>query len=135
MNTGKLKKNFLKVLSISLLSGCSTLKVEDVKVCSVSGIIDAGAHCVTSLSGRISRMTIDQYIEFLEPSEKENRGGALCMSSKDWASIKTSLEQACKLLEGRCTKEIQQSIDTVVNFYEGSIDAWNFDRAKNSEGN
>lgn len=62
-------------------------------------------------------MTFDEYIAFLEPQLADPsknltaRGGAICQSASDWNKLKTSLEQACKILGNNCSFEIKTSID------------------------
>lgn len=99
------------------------LKVKDAEVCSVAGVMAAGAECVHTLSDESRSLNLDQWVDFLEPQEAKydsdgklispERGGALCMPAKDWEEQKTFMESACKKLGEGCTVEVQQMIKKV----------------------
>jgi hypothetical protein len=67
--------------------------------------------CAQTLSDKTESLTLDQSIAFLEPST--TRGGAMCMSTEDFAALKTALEQACNKLGRACTKEAKQNLKVV----------------------
>lgn len=84
----------------------------------------AGADCDNTLSNKPVSMTLAEFINFLEPQfdikdpktgkvVTPGRGAALCQSAVDWNSLKTSLEQACKILGDNCTMDMQQQIAAV----------------------
>lgn len=98
--------------SLALLSGC-TITLPDVKVCAVAGMMSAGSDCAYTISGETSSMDLNQWIEFLEPQVEPARGAAMCMSSSDFAKIKTVIEQACKKLGTSCTKEAKANLSRV----------------------
>jgi hypothetical protein len=102
-----IKRSFLSLCAL-LLSGCA-ITVPNTRVCSIAGVISAGANCAWTLSEQTEEMTLDQFIEFLEPND--TRGGAICQSSDDWNKMKTALEQACKKLGPNCSYEVQQELE------------------------
>lgn len=71
----------------------------------------AGADCAHTLSDQTEEMNFDQFMEFLEPTQK--RGGAICTSAEDFGRLKTAIEQACKKVPGFCTKEDQAALESV----------------------
>lgn len=87
--------------------------IQDTKICSVAGVITAGADCHTTISDKPSEMTMQEFLYFLLPDPAKNKSGAICQSSEDYVAIKTSLEQACYLLKGRCTKEHKKMIENL----------------------
>ena len=106
------KKNWLDLLAITLfLNGCGTVQIPNTEFCTVAGTISAGAICAETITHKTRDMTFDEFLEFIEPSQ--NRGGALCQSAEDSAKLKTALEQACRLLGGRCSYEIRRTIATL----------------------
>jgi hypothetical protein len=56
-------------------------------------------------------MTFEEFIEWLEPSDQEGDGGAVCQTTRDWNALKTALEQACRLLGARCSKEAVEILE------------------------
>lgn len=107
-------------MSLSLVS-CSAVQVRDTEICAVAGRMKAGADCVHTLTDEERSMSLDEFISFLEPQREvkdaktgkvtqEERGAALCQSSKDFNANKTALEQACYLLKSACTFEIKTAI-------------------------
>src|ERR1017187_8697433 len=109
MRVKNIKKLSLCTFALMLL-GCNSVKIHNIEICSVAGKMSAGMDCAETLTAKTREMNLDETIVFLEPNEKEGRGGAYCESAKDLDSMKTSLEQACKLLGSQCSYEIQQTI-------------------------
>ena len=58
-------------------------------------------------------MTMNEFINWLEPDPSEKRGAAICESVKDWTKKKTALEQACRELGSRCSLEAQEQIKQI----------------------
>lgn len=120
-----LRNVFLSLFALTLLASCSStgVKVPNTEVCTVAGITAAGAICAMTLSPHTRNMTLDEFIEFLEPKEAQvdptgkvtspARGGALCQSAEDWNKQKTALEKACIKLGKKCTYEMRQTFDAV----------------------
>ena len=96
---------FLFVLTIS---SCAALTIPNTKVCVVAGIMAAGADCAYTLSEKTETMTLDQFLDFLEPSE--GKAAALCQSADDWNKNKTALEQACHSLGAKCSYEVIEKL-------------------------
>ena len=91
-----MQKKPLLVLWLIIFNSC--ISVPNVKLCTVSGNMSGGAICSTSNSHKTSEMTMDEYLDFLEPQESPARGGAICQSAADFNRTKTALEQACRML-------------------------------------
>ena len=92
-----------------MVSGCVT--IPNTRQCQVSGVLDAGMICAENLTGIKSEMNLEQVIEFLEPQSLPSpRAGAICMSPDDFNAMKTALEQACRDLGERCSKQIQLAL-------------------------
>lgn len=119
-----LKKILLSSFILMALSACDNVEVPDTTVCFVKGAMIAGAGCETTISNQSSDMTLEQFIDFLEPQPERPdpehpgallpaRAGALCQSTDDWNANKTALEQACRILGRRCTYEIKKTIETM----------------------
>lgn len=82
-----------------------------------------GMICAETLTDNTSEMTLEETITFLEPQDEtydettkittSSRAGAICQSAADWSSLKTSLEVACRMLEDKCTYEVQESITSL----------------------
>jgi hypothetical protein len=117
-----MQRKFCLSLFLIVASGCVT--IPNSKFCTVAGVLSAGANCAESLTEKTSEMTLDQFIDFLEPqSERDDpdhpgqklpaRGGAICQSSDDFTKIKTSLEKACRELGSRCSYEVQHAIESL----------------------
>jgi len=117
----RLTKNLLLGLLSLAISSCTNVNIPDVKVCAVAGIMAAGADCAYTLSDETEEMTLNQFVEFLEPqAEKPDpadptkvipaRGPALCQSTEDYTKIKIALEQACKKLGSSCSKKMRDSL-------------------------
>lgn len=86
------------------------MKIPDTRVCSVAGIMAAGAICAHTLTDETEDLTLTQFLEFLEPSP--THGAAICISTEDFASLQAALEQACEKLKA-CTKETKEQIRTI----------------------
>lgn len=106
----KLKKHLkISFILTLLLSGCAGMTVPDIEVCGVTGELQNGMMCATSLSNKEKDLNFDQTLDFLQPSEEH--GAALCMSSIHWTEIKNAIETACMLLgKKRCKKKAQEKI-------------------------
>lgn len=77
-----------------------------------------GAICQNSISEKNRNMTNGEWIEFLEakaddpktPDVNEGKGPALCASSKDFARVKTAIEQLCEAKKSQCKLEQVQQV-------------------------
>ena len=78
----------------------------NIKICSVAGTVSAGADCAYTLSPETEEMNLDELIDFLEPTDK--RAGAMIMSAKAFQKLKTEFEKACRMLSGRCKKDLKK---------------------------
>jgi hypothetical protein len=105
------------------LSGCATT-VPNTRVCAVAGVLTAGADCAHTLSDETESLTLEQFIDFLEPAPERPdpahpgqvlpaRGPAMCQSADDWGKAKTALEQLCEKAGSRCTYEMKQKLAEV----------------------
>jgi hypothetical protein len=111
----------LLILLFFGFSGCG-LTVPNLKVCSAAGTVRAGAMCSTTISREKSVMSLNEYLDFLEPQSKRpnplkpddwlpERSGAVCMSSEDMGRVAIFVEQACrKMGSGACTPEVIEKI-------------------------
>jgi hypothetical protein len=108
-----LKKLGLLISCALLLSGCVTAQIPDIKICSVAGVMSAGASCAQTLSDKTEDMDLNKWIEFLEPQSTPPRSGALCMSSDGFSKLKTALEQLCSKAGRTCTKEVVENLKQV----------------------
>lgn len=96
-----MRPSWLLLVSSAFALSCVT--IPDVEDCTVAGTIQAGAMCATSVSGRTRDMTLDEFLDFLEPKEGDApRAGAICRSADDHLKEKQALEEACRLLGKRC---------------------------------
>ncbi len=120
----KIKKLFL--ILCGLQASCSTITIPNSKVCTVAGAMSAGADCAYTLDSKTEEMTLDEFLDFLEPKEEvidpitkkiiePARGGALCTPVSDFNAQKTALEQACEALGSKCSYEIKEAIQKVSN--------------------
>lgn len=109
------KKPYPLLFALTALSACVT--VPNTTVCTVAGTMSAGAICAETLTDHKTEMDLDTWIEFLEPQLERSdpsdpakvlpaRAGALCQSAEDWNKQKTALEQACRMLGKRCSREL-----------------------------
>lgn len=76
-----------------------------------------GAICQNSISEKNREMTNKEWIDFLEarlddPKTEidEGKGPALCASSKDFARVKTAIEQLCEAKKSQCRMEQVQQV-------------------------
>jgi hypothetical protein len=103
-------------LLILALSSCG-ITIKNARVCTVAGVIQAGADCAYLLSDQTEEMDYSEFMYFLEPQfatpTVPARGGAFCMSAMDWVQMKSSLEQACRRLGKKCKIEDQNKIKSV----------------------
>lgn len=89
-------KHLLASFVLLLESSCVT--IPNLNVCSPAGVIQAGADCAETNTGRTSEMTQAEFMALIE-------GGGVCMSALDYSRLKTAVEQACKELGKRCSYE------------------------------
>lgn len=75
--------------------------------------MSAGADCDTILSDKRTSLTMEQFIEFLEPAP--GRGGAICLSTDDYVEEKSELEQTCALLKNKCSEQLKAEITRITN--------------------
>lgn len=126
----KVAKSFLSLVVLIFLSSCqhTKVKVPNTEFCAVAGVISAGADCGQTLSPATREMTLDEFIDFLEPQpERPNpdrpgemlpeKGAAICQSAKDYNRNQTALEIACVKLGNNCDAEMQSTISTVKRNY------------------
>lgn len=99
------------------LCSCTTVQLPDARVCAVAGVLAGGMDCARTLSPDVDTMTLEQTIEFLEPTE--TRGAALCMSAEDFGKLKTALEVACEKLGRACSKEVRENLRSVASRVDG----------------
>lgn len=92
------------ILLGSAVNGCVDIK--DSTTCTVAGVLSAGAICSHTLTAEISDLNFDEFVTFLEP--QDDRGGAICMSARDWGTMKTELEEACRQIGAGCTYQVKQ---------------------------
>lgn len=93
---------FALLLLILLLSSC--VSIPDVKICTVAGVLSAGADCATTNSGKTSELSASEFFDFLSPDEVS--AGAVCMSAPDYSRIKTAIQQLCSVKRVKCTFEV-----------------------------
>lgn len=114
-------RNLRSILATALLfllcNSCTT--VPNIELCSIAGVISAGAICVNSNNDSSRDMTMDEFFDFLEPVEAYTdesgvyhaaRDGAKCMSTEDYTETKIAMEQMCRLLGKRCTYEMRKAL-------------------------
>jgi site-specific DNA-cytosine methylase len=98
-------KQLRKISLISFaiaVSSCACITVPITTHCSVAGKLAAGMDCSDS-TGKITELSLEETIEFLEPDELTGRAGAICQSTADYTAIKTALDQACRKLGKACS--------------------------------
>jgi len=80
----------------------------------------------------MSEIDFEQMIEWLEPQPKRPdpknpnktlpaRAGAVMRSDEDFTRYKIALEQACALLNDRCTPEMKATIESVTENTSGLL--------------
>lgn len=103
----------LKLLCLILpILTVSCVSIKDVKTCSAKGSIASGAICTHSLTDEVEDLTFDEYLQFLIATP--TKASAMCHSLEDYTEIKTELEQACRELGSRCTKEIKEKLNAQI---------------------
>lgn len=100
----QVKSLLLSLLILATFNSCTIVRVHNIEVCTVAGILSEGMICAETLTGKTREMSFNESLDFLQADPQTKKGGAVCQSSSDWNSLKTSLEQACKLLSGKCIK-------------------------------
>lgn len=100
-----IRRLLLSLLGILALSSCR-VSFPDVQLCSVAGVIMAGADCSYTGHEENSEMQAKEFIDWLE-------NGAICMSSADRAREKSAIESACVKLGNACSFEVKQLIQTM----------------------
>jgi len=90
---------FLLLLAL-INNGCVT--INDIRTCTVDGVLSAGGNCSHLISTTTEKMTMDEFITFLEADPKLNKGSAICISASDYNNLKTDLEHMCRMLGKRC---------------------------------
>jgi hypothetical protein len=102
------KKSLLAMfILMALSSGCATVRIPNTRVCTTAGVMSQGAICAETLTGTTQELTLDEWIAFLEPTDK--RAGALCQSTEDWNKQKIALELACRKLGKACSLEVKRA--------------------------
>lgn len=104
MRLPKLKEIFAQLLVVlcigTALNGCSTVTIQDATIYGDKGVLGASyAHLLTNETGDIG-----------QPAWDNQRFGMLCMSSDDFANLKSELEELCHL-SNECTYEQIQQIE------------------------
>lgn len=103
--------------------GCNRVEVPNIEWCASAGI--HGAFCQHSITEDRRRLSIDEFIYFLEAQddikstpENEEKGPALCTSSNDFARVKTTIEQLCQKAGNKCTYEDKKMISNLNHAYQ-----------------
>ena len=97
---------YLLSINVALIR-CGHVQVPDTEVCSSAGV--HGALCAHTISQERRRLTIEQWIDFLE-ANGDNKGPAVCQSSIDYMKVKTALEQLCQKAGDSCAYEDKKMI-------------------------
>lgn len=128
------KPHFLS-LFVSALALSSCMTVPNTTTCTAAGTMSAGLICAETLTDKTRELTFEEMIDMLEPQDAREcvpleglsvcasspdpasasvklpaRGGAIVQSAEDWNKNKTALEEACRLLGGQCSYEVQKAI-------------------------
>lgn len=111
-----------KLLCLSLLalgvSSCG-IQIKNTEICSVAGRVQFGGICAETLTTKTRDITYTQLIDMLEAQAEHTgpngekvpaHGAAIIMTSDDFGTIKTELEQACRLLRGKCTRKLKEAL-------------------------
>lgn len=102
----KLQK-LLCLASLALtFNGCMT--IQDARVCTVAGTLDAGGICSHMTTSETEDLDFVSFLDFLQPNSA--KAGAICMSADDWAIKKIELETACRMLGKRCNFAVKKAI-------------------------
>ena len=119
------RKNLIRLLVLSSLlnvgATCQKNLIPNTVTCSVSGVLMAGADCTETLSDRTKSLSLNEFIDFLEPQLevrdysgrvlKPERAGAMCQSASDYMKQKLAIETLCARI--KCTAEVKQIIQEV----------------------
>lgn len=121
----------LAVLAL-LCSGC--VSVPNTRIVSVSGSLSAGGIWSETQTDATGDLTFEEMLDLIDPQPERicvpvegfnickhdqstgvkvtlpERGGAIIMSSQDFAKMHTALELACRALGRRCSYQIKQSL-------------------------
>lgn len=100
----------VSLISSALISCGETVTIPDVEVCTVAGLMAAGADCATTVSSHKRSITLEEYLIFLQPTD--TRAGAVCATSADFNRLKTALDKACVALGSSCEKEVREALKT-----------------------
>ncbi len=98
-----IKSPLLFLLATLVLSGCKNVVVPDVQICSVAGIIAAGADCSFTGHDENSEINVKELIDLLED-------GAIIISHNDRLKEQTALDQLCYDAGAQCTYEVKTLI-------------------------
>ena len=102
----------------------------------VAGVITAGADCAYTISGEPEEMTMDEFIDFLEPGYEPDgeteKGPAMCQSAKDWTSYKSALEELCRRTK-RCRPEQKKSLENITRMLKAAENGVRFHEVFNSK--
>lgn len=97
-------RSLLLFASLFSLVACGH-RPPDLLICAAAGSVNAGADCAHTMTAETKSMTVDEFLDFLEPTD--TRGGAVCTPAADWIKLKTFVEQLCSRVG--CSKgEIKQ---------------------------
>jgi len=118
-----MRKNILASLFILTASGCVT--IPNQRVCSVAGVVNAGAICAETQTDKTFDLDVDALIEMLEPQperpDPENpgetlpaRAGALIIPMDDYVAGKNAGEKACRMLGKRCKPEFKSALKNML---------------------
>ena len=97
---------------LSLTVSCN-VQIPNTEICSVSGILAGGAYCVNTLNNKTRVMTLTEFINFLQADKATEKSAALCMANNDFRDLQIALEQACRKIGAKCSKETQEQIQQV----------------------
>lgn len=111
----------LMLLGISLSgASCQKQEIPNTVSCTPAGRLFDGGMCVEAHTGRKKDLTLEQFIDFLEPKPAHtdlkgkkvpDRFGAMCMSADDYNKIKTALDKLCTRIA--CTYDVKQIIEEI----------------------
>ncbi len=135
-----MKKIFaLAVLSLSL-SACNGVVLPNTTTCTSAGLVSAGGICSETLSDATHELNFEEFIDMLEAQPERTcvpvpgmpvcshdqstgtkvlmpeRGPSIIVSSSDYEKQKTALDQACRILRGRCSAALKKQIQAMEQF-------------------
>lgn len=116
--------------------GCAfnEIVIPNTNPCAVAGVMSAGGICAETLTDIKRDLTLDEWLDFLEPQEARTcvpvpgmpvcsnpplpgtpvllpeRGPGIVLSSIDYEKQKTALDQACRALGRNCSYALKQQI-------------------------